>query len=89
MTLKSVSSTVAKNKFGQVLADVTQNSVRYIVERHGAPKAIILSLDDFSRLLSDDVDRENIQQIISEVRPTYEIGRTLQVESSQNEAGER
>jgi len=76
-TTKSISSTEAQNKFGQVMNDVTQNQTRYIVERHGNPQAVILSFDDFTRILNDELERQNMRAILKEVRPMYELGRVI------------
>jgi prevent-host-death family protein len=77
MATKSISSTEAQNKFGQVMNDVTQNQTRYIVERRGNPQAVILSFDDFTRILNDDLERKNIYAILKEIRPLYELGRVI------------
>ena len=77
MTTKSISSTEAQNKFGQVMNDITQNQTRYIVERRGNPQAVILSFDDFTRILNDEAERKNIDTILKEVRPIYELGRII------------
>lgn len=74
---KSISSTEAQNKFGQVMNDVTQNHTRYIVERRSNPQAVILSFDDFTRLLNDDLERQTMAQILQEVRPMYKLGRVI------------
>ena len=76
-TTKSISSTEAQNKFGQVMNDVTQNQTRYVVERRGNPQAIILSFDDFTRILNDKTEREHMDTILKEVRPVYELGRMI------------
>lgn len=77
MAIKSVSSTQAQNNFGQVLDDVTQNHTRYIVERHGSPKAIILSFDAFSQILADATERKEMVAIVKELRPSYGVGHIM------------
>jgi prevent-host-death family protein len=76
-TTKSISSTEAQNKFGQVLNEVSQNQTRYIVERHGHPQAVILSFDDFTRILNDERERQNMHAVLKEIRPLYELGRVI------------
>jgi prevent-host-death family protein len=78
MTTKSISSTEAQNKFGQLINDVTQNQTRYIIERHGNPQVVVLSFDDFARILSDELERQSIDTILKEVRPLYNIGRIVE-----------
>ncbi len=77
MPTKSISSTEAQNKFGQVVNDVIQNQTRYIIERHGHPQAIILSFEDFTHLLDDDRERQDMSAILKEVRPVYRLGRII------------
>lgn len=84
-TTKSISSTEAQNKFGQVINEVTQNQTRYIVERRGYPQVVILSFDDFARLLHDESERQNLQAILKEVRPVYELGRVIDRDDSKRE----
>lgn len=83
MVIKSISSTTAQNNFGQVLEDVAQNQIRYIVERRGIAKAVILGLEDFSELLNNVTDQERLQTILKEVRPQYQLGRVLEIQDNQ------
>lgn len=84
-TTKSISSTDAQNKFGQVLNDVTQHQTRYIIERRNSPQAIILSFDDFSRILNDELERQTINAMLKEVRPTYALGRVIDYDSAKDD----
>ncbi len=84
-TTKSISSTEAQNKFGQVMNDVTQNQTRYIIERRGSPQAVILSFDDFSRILNDELERQNVNAILKEIRPTYKLGRVIEHDITKND----
>ena len=77
MAIKSVSSTQAQNNFGQVIDDVTQNHTRYIVERRGNPKAVILSFEDFARVLNDAKERQEMGSIIKELQPEYGVGQVV------------
>jgi prevent-host-death family protein len=77
LAIKSVSSTQIQNNFGQVLDDITQNHTRYIVERRGSPKAVILSFDDFERVLGDAKERQEMGSIIKELRPEYGLGHIV------------
>ncbi|MBN1877475.1 MAG: type II toxin-antitoxin system Phd/YefM family antitoxin [Anaerolineae bacterium] len=84
-TTKSISSTDAQNKFGQVLNDVTQHQTRYIIERRNSPQAIILSFDDFSRILNDELERQTINAMLKEVQPTYALGRVIDYDSPKDD----
>jgi len=77
MATKIIASTEAKNNFGQVLNDVTQNRARYVIERRGVAQAILLSLDDFTIVLADKSERRHIGTILREIRPEYGLGEVL------------
>ena len=81
MAIKSVSSTQAQNNFGQVLDDVTQNHTRYIVERRGTPKAVIISFEDFAKVLNDTKERQEMGSIIRELQPKYGVGQIVDLKS--------
>jgi len=77
MTTKSISSTKAQNNFGRVLDDVTHNHTRYIVERRGVPQVIILSFDDFASVLNDEQERRQMDAVLKELRPEYQLGQVV------------
>ncbi len=77
MITKSISSTQAQNNFGQVLEDVTRNHTGYVVERRGVPQAIVLSFDDFAYLLDDEGERKQMNAMLKELRPKYNLGQVL------------
>src|SRR5205823_9041676 len=45
----SISATAAKNEFGQVLEKAMQG-MTVVITRHDAPKAVLLSMDEFNAL---------------------------------------
>lgn len=77
MTTKLINSTEAQNSFGQLLEDVSNNRVRYVVKRFGVAKAVILSFDDFVQLLDDESERERIGTVLRELRPQYTLGEVV------------
>lgn len=77
MATKKISSTQAQNNFGQVLDDVTYNQTRFIIQRRGIPKAVIISFDDFEKLLSNESERNDMFVLLREVKPEYQIGQSL------------
>ena len=77
MATKSISSTQAKNNFGQVLDDVVRNHTRYVIERHGLPQAIVLSFDDFAQVLGDESERKKLGALLKEMRPEYSLGHVV------------
>ena len=50
MASKTLPATEVKNRFGRVLREVSQTGGPIIVERDGKPVAVILSLDEYTRL---------------------------------------
>jgi len=45
----SISATVAKNEFGRILDKVIQGGA-VVITRHSAPKAVLISVDEFNAL---------------------------------------
>ena len=78
MTTKTIPSTEAQNNFGRILDDVVQNDARYIIQRRNLSQAILLSLEDLDRLLAaSEGERTKIGNVIRELSPIYNLGRTL------------
>jgi hypothetical protein len=77
MIAKRISSTQAKNNFGQVLDDVTQNRTCYIIERREVPQVIAMSFVDFANVLADKSKRQQLSNIIREFRPEYDLGQVI------------
>ena len=77
MATKTISSTDVQNNFGQILTDIAQNHIRYIVKRHGMPQMVMLSFDDFADILQDSSERDKALNLIREVRPQYQLGQSL------------
>jgi len=80
MATKSISSTQAQNNFGRVLDDVTHNHIRYIVERRGIPQVVILGFNDFTDVLNDEHEREQMHTVLREFGPKYQLGQVLEME---------
>jgi prevent-host-death family protein len=76
--VKFIISTKAQNNFGRLLDDVSENHTRYVIKRFGHPKAVVISLDDFERLLENEADGERYLQVIRESRPGYVLGETIE-----------
>ena len=49
MTVRTLSATEAKNRFGQVLREVAKSGGPIFVERDGKPVAVILSIRQYER----------------------------------------
>jgi PHD/YefM family antitoxin component YafN of YafNO toxin-antitoxin module len=77
MNTKTIASTEAQNNFGRILNDVIQNHTRYIIKRHGASQAIVLSLTDFEQILRDLPEQDIMTGIIRDLMPVYSLGETI------------
>jgi prevent-host-death family protein len=77
MATKRIGSTLAQNNFGRVLDDVTRHHTRYIIERRGVPQAVIVSFDDFAHVLDDETERRQMDAMLRELRPEYDLGQVV------------
>ena len=77
MKTKTIASTDVQNNFGRILNDVIQNDTRYVIKRHNSPQAIILSLTDFERLLTNQNEQDKMVNIVRELSPVYSLGETI------------
>ncbi len=82
MATKTIGSTQAQNRFGEIMNDVTQNNIRYIIKRHNSSQAIILSLKDFKHICSNLGEQKTMLGIISEVSKPYCLGEAIQGENT-------
>lgn len=77
METKTIASTKAQNNFGRILNDVIQNKARYVIKRHNSPQAIILSLTDFEKLLTNQNEQSKMVNIVRDLTPVYSFGETI------------
>lgn len=49
-----ISALTARSQFGQILDEVDQQRRSFVIEKRGAPKAILLSIQDYVRLASPE-----------------------------------
>ncbi len=75
-TIRKATATEIKKSFGQILDDVL-NHYRYVVERHGTAKAIILSFDDFIKILDNADECQKISAILKQMKPHSGVGRAV------------
>lgn len=68
---RTILTSQAKTNFSQLVDDVYTNGTRYIVQRFGNPRAVIISLEDFQRLLAaEGLPVHNLR----ESRVAYQLG---------------
>lgn len=70
-TTRTIHSADAKNKFAQLLDDVYANQTRYIIQRFGAPRGVLISLEDFRRLLAAEGFEA---KLLREEKSEYRLG---------------
>jgi prevent-host-death family protein len=80
MVIKTINSTDAQNNFGQLLDDVAENGTRYLIQRFGKVKAIVISVGDFRRLADQDAQAAHL---LRETGPEYALGQTQTEEAVQ------
>lgn len=70
-TTRTILTSEAKANFSQLVEDVYTSGTRYIVQRFGSPRAVIISLEDFQRLLA----AEGLPvRSLHESRAAYQLG---------------
>lgn len=70
-TTRTILTSEAKTNFSQLVEDVYTNGTRYIVQRFSNPRAVIISLEDFQRLLA----AEGLPvRTLRESRAAYQLG---------------
>ncbi len=86
---RTISSSEAQNNFAAIVQWAEDNQDNIVVERHGKPKAVIVSYDVY-RELTASYERDRKQQALSELRALREeIGQysELSNEDAYREAG--
>ena len=49
MTTQLIDALTARTNFGQVMQKATTNNTRYLVSKRGAPKVVILGIEDYMK----------------------------------------
>lgn len=70
-TTRTILSSEAKAKLAQLVDDVYARGTRYIIRRFDAPRAVLISLDDYRRLL--DVEAASAYTV-RESSAAYNLG---------------
>lgn len=66
MTVRTLSTTEAKNKFSAIVNSVADNDETVVVEQHGRPKVAIVSmpkLDEYEALAKREQRRQALEQL--------------------------
>lgn len=71
-TTRTILSAEAKAKLAQMVDDVYAHGTRYIIQRFDAPRAVLISLEDYQRLLAaDTLDVRTLR----DARSSYGLGK--------------
>ena len=67
---KTVSATEAKTRFGEMVTWAQQNQDDVIVESHGKPHAVIISFEEYQRILTlrEKARREEVLRKLDDLR---------------------
>lgn len=68
---RSIPSSEAKAKLAQMVDDVYSRGTRYVIQRFDSPRAVLISLQDYERLLAAD---EAGIQMLRESHVSYTLG---------------
>lgn len=71
ISTRTILSSEAKAKLAQLVDGVYSHGTRYIIRRFDAPRAVLISLADYQRLLAAD---EAGTSMVREARPSYKLG---------------
>ena len=74
MTLKTMSSNEAKQRWGDVMRTVAAADNAVIVESHGKPKAVVISIERFEKLreLEAQAERDAALRWLREFEASYD-----------------
>lgn len=82
---KFILSTEAQNNFGRLLDDVATNGTRYVIKRFGSPRAVVIPIQEFERLLGSDLEDQQCLRVLHESRPVYNLGYVVTTEPLKEE----
>lgn len=74
---RTILSSEAKAKLAQLVDDVYARGTRYIIQRFDTPRAVLISLEDYQRLLAAD---KAGMQMLRETGPSYSLGKECTAE---------
>jgi prevent-host-death family protein len=61
--VRTITATEAKNRFGSILQGAYQRAEHLVIERDGIPVAVIIPVQDYERLMADDLADEDLQRL--------------------------
>jgi prevent-host-death family protein len=65
---RKISATDARIHFGKLMRDVVDNQQAVVVERSGEPHVVVLSVDQYQRLIAARDEQEDWRELVSQAR---------------------
>ena len=65
---RKITATDARIHFGELMRDVVEKQEPIIVERSGKPHVVVISVDEYERLLAAQEDQEDWRELVSQAR---------------------
>jgi prevent-host-death family protein len=65
---RRISATDARIHFGELMRDVVERQQAVVVERSGEPHVVVLSVDEYQRLIAAQEEQEDWRELVSQVR---------------------
>jgi prevent-host-death family protein len=65
---RKISATDARVHFGELMRDVVERQEPILVERGGKPHVVVISVDEYERLLAAQEDQEDWRDLVSQAR---------------------
>jgi prevent-host-death family protein len=84
---KTISSNDAKNRLGTWIALVNDTDEEVIIERHGKPKAVIMSFESFEEV-QQLREKQRREKLLSQLRALRDEVRAQNLDLTQEEAEE-
>jgi len=84
---RSIPSSEAKAKLAQLVDDVYSHGTRYVIQRFDSPRAVLISLQDYERLLAADkagiqtLRESHVSYTLGTERTAEEIASLLRIEN--------
>jgi prevent-host-death family protein len=69
-----VSTTTARTQFDQILKSVEDNEERFIIDRRGDPKAVLMGIEDFIRTIAPEPEALRAIRADAKAKGTDKLG---------------
>jgi prevent-host-death family protein len=65
---RKISATDARIHFGELMRRVVENQESVIVERSGEPHVVVISVDEYERLMAAQEEQEDWRELVAHAR---------------------